>query len=215
MNILAILEGSAFCAGMAMGIASIMSVGPNNLTLVREGLMHGRIGLVATVMWASYLVLLASALILGDNIAQKGAVLKPLLSWLGFLALCWFAFLSLRAYFTASNHFRLGVLEQEPKVRCVRRILAIVWCNPLTYVELLIIPAAVSCSFMMPVCRVLFVTGLLLMATIACYGYSFGGRLLASYLRRESTMKFFDLASGLIMSVLAIVMATGLILTAN
>ena len=50
MAVLAILEGSAFCAGIAMGTASILSIGPNNVILMREGIAGGRVGLVATTV---------------------------------------------------------------------------------------------------------------------------------------------------------------------
>ena len=113
MSILVILEGGAFFSGVAVGAASMMSVGPNNLTLVREGLVRGRIGLVASVMWTSYLVLLTSALLLGDKIAKDGMVLRPFLSAFGLLALCWFAFQSLQAYFRSRIKISLIFLERE------------------------------------------------------------------------------------------------------
>jgi hypothetical protein len=33
---------SAFAAGMALGFGSVLSIGPNNLMLLREGLLRGR-----------------------------------------------------------------------------------------------------------------------------------------------------------------------------
>ena len=51
-----------------LGAASILSIGPNNLMLVREGLMRGRVGLVASLVFSSYLVLLATVFFLTDTI---------------------------------------------------------------------------------------------------------------------------------------------------
>ena len=79
MTMLAVLEGSSFCAGMAMGTASILSIGPNNITLIREGLVRGRVGMVACMVWASYFVLLALALVLTDKIAAEGSFIRPAL----------------------------------------------------------------------------------------------------------------------------------------
>lgn len=212
MDSLTLLEGSAFCAGLGMGTASILSIGPNNLTLIREGLIRGRIVLVASLIWSSYLVLILLALILGDRIAAGAAALRPALSWFGLVALCWFACVYLRAFFLAPRRFRATVVERERTGDCIRRILVIVWCNPLTYIETLLIPAAVMCSFIMPVCRVLFGAGLMLMTTVACYGYPYGGGLLSPYLRRENTLRVFDLGSGVVFSVMAVLMAIGLML---
>lgn len=211
MTLLQVLEGSAFCAGMAMGTASILSVGPNNVTLMREGLSGGRVGLVATAVWTSRLILLVTALALTERIAVQGAALRPILSWLGLLTLCWFAFSSLRAYFDADKQIRIGGVERESTADCLRRVLTIFWLNPLTYVEMLFIPATVGGSFLLPVCRALFIGGLIVMATASCYGYAFGGRLCEPLFRRRNMLRMFDLTSGILLSFMAALMALALV----
>ena len=211
MSLLAILEGSAFSAGTAMGTASILSVGPNNIMLMREGLVRGRVGLVATTVWASYFILLATALILTNEIATEGRAIRPFLSWLGFLTITYFAYSSLRAYSRGSTGFRYPSDRREQTTDCMRRVLAIVWLNPLTYIELLFMPATVGGSFILPICRLLFISGLIMMATAASFGYSFGGGLLAPLFRRKDVLRAFDLCSGILLSILACVMAFALL----
>lgn len=213
MSMLAVLEGSAFFAGTAMGTASILSVGPNNLMLMKEGLIRGRVGLVAATVWASYLVLLVTALALTSTIAEQGGMVRPVLSWLGLVAIAWFAFASLRSYALASNTFRTESHGREESLTCILRVLAMVWCNPLTYVDLVFIPAAVGGSFIMPICRVLFILGLMTIATVASFGYSFGGGLCAPFFRKANRLRMFDLASGVILSCLACIMAVALVLS--
>ena len=215
MAVLAVMEGSAFAAGVAMGTASIMSVGPNNLLLVREGLVRGRVGLVASTVWASYIVLLVSAFVLADKLADKGSLLRPVLSWLGLVALAYFAWLSLRAYARSSSKPSRFTINKESTSACIGRTLAIVWLNPLTYVELLFIPASIDGNFILQICRVLFIFGLVLTSTIACYGYSFGGGLCASVLKRKDMLRLFDLSSGILLSCLTLIMAVGLVLRPN
>ena len=210
MSMLAILEGGAFGAGTAMGTASILSVGPNNIMLIREGLVRGRVGVVATTVWVSYFVLLGSALVLTDKIATRGHSIRPILAWLGLLVIVWFAFSSLRAYFKSSTALEEAEVKRERTGDCLKRVLAVVWLNPLTYVELLFVPAAIGCNFIMPICRVLFISGLVLMATVACFGYSFAGGLCASLFKQRRRLRMFDLASGMILSVMACMMAVAL-----
>lgn len=212
MTLLAVLEGSAFGAGMAMGMASVLSVGPNNVTLMREGIAGGRVGLVATAVWTSRLILLVTALLLTQTIAVRGMVLRPALSWLGLVALCWFASSSLRAYARADKTLRLSASAREDTVDCLRRVLTIFWLNPLTYIELLFIPATVGGSFVLPICRALFIGGLIVMATASCYGYAFGGRLVEPLFRRRNMLRMFDLISGLLLSCMAVLMAVALVL---
>jgi L-lysine exporter family protein LysE/ArgO len=213
MSMLAILAGSAFTAGTALGTASVLSVGPNNIMLIREGLIRGRVVLVALTVWASYLVLLASALFLTSKIATEGRSIRPVLSWLGLLAITWFAYSSLRAYFRSSTRFEYSVDNRERTTDCMRRVLTMVWLNPLTYLELLFMPATMGGSFIMPICRILFIAGLILMATVACFGYSFCGGLCATLFRRRDVLRKFDLVSGLLLSFLACIMFTALVLT--
>ena len=212
MSTLIVLEGSAFCAGTAMGAASILSVGPNNIMLMREGLVRGRVGVVAATVWTSYLVLLICALVLADKIAAKGSLIRPILAWLGLLALIWFAFLSDRAYFRSSTSLYEKKANPEKTADCMRRALTVVWLNPLTYVELLFIPSAMGCNFIMPICRVLFIAGLIVMATISCFGYSFAGRLCAPLFKNKYKVRVFDLVSGIIFSFMACMMALVLFL---
>ncbi len=212
MSMLAVLEGSAFCAGTAMGKASILSVGPNNIMLMREGLVRGRVGVVAATVWTSYLVLLVCALVLTDKIAAKGSLIRPVLAWLGLLAIIWFAFSSLRAYFMSSTTLQEKRIDPEKTGDCMRRVLAVVWLNPLTYVELLFIPSAMGCNFIMPICRILFIAGLILMATAGCFGYSFAGGLCAPLFMQQHRIRMFDLASGIILSIMACMMAVALFL---
>jgi L-lysine exporter family protein LysE/ArgO len=215
MSMLAILAGGAFSAGTAMGTASILSVGPNNIMLIREGLIRGRVGLVALTVWGSYIVLLASALVLTGTIATEGKSIRPILSWLGLIALCWFAYSSLRAYYRSSSAFHVSAKKREPASACLRRVLTIIWLNPLTYVELLLMPATIGGTFIMPICRVLFMSGLIMMATVACFGYSFGGGLCAPLFRRQDVLRKFDLVSGILLSFLACIMLTALVLTGH
>ncbi len=212
MSLLAILEGSAFCAGTAMGTASILSIGPNNLMLMREGLIKGRVGLVSFTVWTSYLILFSSALILTGNIAEQGGLIRTALSWLVFLAVTWFAFLSLRSYVQASSIFQQQAHERESTNACILRVLMIVWLNPLTYIELLFIPATMGGSFILPICRLLFILGLIMMATVASFGYSFGGGFCAPFFRSSNRLRMFDLGSGVILSCMACIMAVALVL---
>ena len=215
MSMVAILAGGAFGAGTAMGTASILSVGPNNIMLIREGLVRGRPGLVASTVWISYFILLGLALVLTGKIANEGNFIRPVLSWLGLFALTWFAYSSLRSYFRSSTNLQFTAENRERTADCVRRVLAIVWLNPLTYVELLFMPATIGGSFLMPICRILFISGLTTMATVACFGYSFFGGVCAPLFRRKNLLRRFDLISGILLSVLACIMLTALVLTSG
>jgi L-lysine exporter family protein LysE/ArgO len=85
---------SAFVTGLTLGFGSVLSLGPNNLLLLREGLLHGRKWLVASTVFSSHTALLAIACLATHWLAVLGPTLQTSLTWLGVLALLWFAWRS-------------------------------------------------------------------------------------------------------------------------
>ena len=176
----------ALGAGVVLGAASILSIGPNNLMLVREGLVRGRVGLVASLVFASYLVLLATAFLLTDTITTGLSPYRSILAWLGIAAVSWFAFMSLQASCRPETTRTEVSSCDETVSNCLRRVMIVVWLNPLTYIELLLIPASVCESFKSLEIRLEFYTSLLVMFAIASYGYSFGSGLFARFFKHQN-----------------------------
>ena len=87
MTVLAILEGSAFCGGMAMEGRLHRVGGPQQRSFAARGHRRRSRGFVAATVWTSRLVLLVAALLLTETIAVQGAFLHPVLSWLGLVTL--------------------------------------------------------------------------------------------------------------------------------
>ena len=201
----------ALGAGVVLGAASILSIGPNNLMLVREGLMRGRVGLVATLVFASYLVLLAMVFLLTDTILTGLSPYRSVLTWLGLGAVSWFAFLSFRAFVRPSGRQAVRDPKGETLHRCLGRVMAIVWLNPLTYIDVLLIPASVSESFQAPPVRLEFLASLVVMFAIACYGYSFGSGFFSSLFNQQRSLQIFDLTSGLLLTCVALFMGIGIV----
>ncbi|WP_163881352.1 LysE family transporter [Rhizobium laguerreae] len=202
---------SGFQIGVAMGAASIISIGPNNLMLAREGLVGGRRGLVASLVAGSYTILVLLAILLAARSVTVHAIWQQALYWSGFGALTWFA---LQAFRTAAQRKSdIGGSDggHESLQRCLFRVMRIVWANPLTYVELLLIPAAICQSLAGDHDRLSFAAALVIMSAICCYGYAYGGSLLARVLHGHQGIRLFDLLSGILLSVVLLCMVFNLV----
>ena len=206
-----IATASAVQAGLVLGTASILSVGPNNLMLVREGLSRGRMATVATIVWTSYVALLAAAYCLADSICVAESDARAPLTWLGFLAISWFATQSFRAALRSKQVGDWAIEARESTRSCLLRVMAVVWLNPLTYLELFLIPAALCGTFAATGSRLQFLATLIFMAAVACYGYAFGGEFVGSLLRRHKTLRVFDILSGILLATMAAVIAVRLV----
>lgn len=203
-------DASGFQAGLALGAASMASIGPNNLMMIREGLLRGRVIFVASLVLGTYVALIAASYLLGASIAGLDPSFRAVLSWLGLAAVSWFALQFFRAA-AAAGRVEDRVDKAETGRSCLARVMGVVWMNPLTYVELLLVPAALGQSFAAGVSRLEFVVALILMAALSCYGYALGGGMMVSLLRSRANLRIFDLISGLILSGVALSMAVGLV----
>ena len=202
----------ALAAGFALGTASILSIGPNRLMMIREGVVRGRVAVVASLVFLCEAAVLVASLLLADGIATAPSLLGPILSWLALPAIFWFAFLALRAALSLKPVGEIGGARRETLRACIRRVLVVVWLNPLTYVELLLIPSAVCRTFEGTGARLQFILGLVLMCALGCFGYTFGGGVCASFLKRDRALQAFDIGSGLILLFIGGFMTVSLLL---
>ncbi|MEP9374837.1 LysE family transporter [Mesorhizobium sp. KR1-2] len=191
-----------FQAGLAFGFASMASIGPNNLMMMREGVKRGRTVIVPSLVCATYVALIVASLAFTVMAGSIDPSVHAVLLALGFAAICWFAFLSFRA-FVKGREFEDGAAVRESGSSCIVRVLSVVCLNPLTYLELFFIPAALQQSFDTETERLQFVTALVLTSMLTCYGFSFGGGFVASFLRNRTGTRIFDLVSGFILASVA------------
>jgi len=203
-------DTSGFQVGLVLGLASMASIGPNNLMIIREGLLRRRAIFVASLVWGTYVALLAASWPIGNSVTRLDPAFHTALSWLGLAALAWFALQSFRAaYATGCVEDRA---DREAGARpCIARVMGVVWMNPLTYIELLLVPAALGQSFASGDARLQFILALVLMSALYCYGYALGGRIMALVLRSRANLRIFDFASGLVLAGLAAAMAVELV----
>ncbi|TCU13719.1 LysE/ArgO family amino acid transporter [Rhizobium sullae] len=208
MNAISSLTGLQI--GLAMGAASIVSVGPNNLMLLREGIVRGRSGLMAGLVWSSYGLLVTLAVSMAAASCTLDSSWQTALRWGGLAAFSWFATQSFLTAFRRSSETEDGE-RQERRAACILRVLRVVWCNPLTYVELLLIPAALAQSMTETADRIEFAAALLVTSAVCCFGYAYGGEALARIVQSRKSIRIFDLASGIVLSAIAIGLAVKLL----
>lgn len=197
-----------FAAGLAFGAGSLVSIGPNNILLLREGLGGRRPALVAWVMWLSYAGLLGLAVFAGH-------VLRPLLEeaalalvWSGAVVLAVMGVAALRASGRPPANGAGPGGAKELWHAATGRVLRVVLLNPLTYLELVAVPAALALPLAHLEQRCALLCGLLLVFALNCFGFSFGAALLSPLFRSPSRLRLLNGVSGAIMIGLAALVAT-------
>jgi L-lysine exporter family protein LysE/ArgO len=205
------MDGSAFGIGLALGGASILSAGPNSLLILREGMARGHIALVAAAVGSSFFLLLSLSHLLSAQLDSIGDVPRRGLALAG---------IAVVAHRAARSCFRAVSVRAGPDsghdsgetyLACLNRVLFAVWTNPLSYLERLILPAALGQSFSSAAAQTEFTTALMLMAALGCCLYALAGWSMGRMLRHDHHMRHFDIASGLITLTIATVSALKLL----
>lgn len=194
---------ATYLAGLAFGAISMMSIGPNNVLLLREGLSGGRPVTVATVMWLSYALLLGLAVFAGHWVRPILMNSVHLLQWGGAFALAVMGVMALRQSRQSAFDLRAAHRPSQAISAATQRVLRVVWMNPLTYLELLVIPAALALALDGLEQRVAIFAGLLSAFAVNCFGFSLTSGLLQPVFQNSRNLRLFDAASGLAMIVLA------------
>lgn len=197
----------ALHVGFAMGAASMISVGPNNLMLLRSG-VSGRPAAVMLVVLASYVLLVGLAVTLAGSTMRVHDDLGTVLQWGGLVALLHFSVQAFRSAIAAR-----GAAQGEDDGGSVdlATVVRTVWLNPLTYLELLLIPMSLAQTMKGDVDRLAFAAALLAMSALCCIGYAYGGLLISRILKSRRLLACFDLLTGMIMAVMSLSLAASLL----
>lgn len=193
--------------GLAMGAASMLSVGPNNLLLLRSGLCGRSPVPAVTAILGSYVLLVVMATAMAGSAVTVNEATERLLKWAGLVALVNFAITSFRSGLSAKRQGR----GPQADALGLGTILRTVWLNPLTFVELFLIPLSLAKSMTGDFDRMAFATALLAMSALCCLGYAYGGVAVSRLLGAPRLLASFDLVSGFILGGMSISLAYGLL----
>ena len=192
---------------LALGAASMLSVGPNNLALFREGLLRGRMGLVVALISASQVGLAFLAWRAAPSVDALDPTARSVLSWGAVAVVLWFA----------GAAFRAGVRRCEPRPAataerlsaCVRRVMTMTALNPLIYLEFFFVPVAIVQGFEQPAAGARFTAMLFAMILLCNVGYVALGRLFGCVTTPHT--RRLDIASGCVLLGVAGAMTAGLV----
>lgn len=197
----------ALHVGIAMGAASMISVGPNNLMLLRSGI-SGRPAAVMSVVLGSYVLLVGLAVTLAGSAMTVHDDVGTVLKWGGLLALLHFSVQAFRSALAARGAADGEVHGDRVDLATVFRT---VWLNPLTYLELLLIPMSLAQTMKGDMDRMAFAAALLAMSALCCIGYAYGGLLISRILKARRLLACFDLLNGMIMAAMSLSLAASLL----
>lgn len=195
---------AALIQGIALGAAICLTLGPQSLYVLRQGIRGERALAVAAVCTAADFVLVAaaaagaSALVMSFPEAMRYGI------WGGALFTLAFGLLTLAAAF---HPVALPLGGPIPS-RGIATALALSFLNPQVYFEMVALVGGVSLQFE-PGNRIVFALGVGLISPVWFFGLALGGRRLSAFFASARAQRMLDGGSGVLMLGLAAFIVAG------
>lgn len=184
---------AAFIQGLVIGASICITLGPQSVFVLRQGLCRNSATMVATVCTlCDFMLIVMGAAGFGIIVIAFPAIAR-VAAWGGALfalAYGWHAFRSMKV----TSGSRRGDGQPNPSLRPTRVLvgaLALSLLNPQVYLEMVAAVGAIAIQFPAPE-RVAFVAGVMLVSPFWFFGLAFGGQRLAPLFARPGVNRTLD-----------------------
>ena len=189
--------------GLALGFAICGTLGPQSLFVLKQGIRRERAFHVATICTMADLLLISIALVLADAVVVIFPDAARIGLWGGAVFTLLFGCYVLLAAAKAGDLHKMDA--QVPKV--TGTAFAVSFANPQVYFEMTVLVGAGTLQFV-PAEKILFALGVWLVSPLWFFGLVACGHNFSTFFERPGARKAFDLASGLLMIMIAATMVS-------
>jgi L-lysine exporter family protein LysE/ArgO len=194
-------------AGLVTGLSLIVAIGAQNAYVLRQGLTREHVGVVVAICALSDLVLIVAGVAGIGTIVEQAPTALTVVRWLGVAFLGWYGVSSLlRARRTESLRASAG--RTTSRRSAIGRALALTWLNPHVYLDTVLLLGSVA-NHQGPAGRWWFALGACVASTLWFAGLGYGARLASRVLARPRAWQILDVAIGVVMLAIAVMLARG------
>lgn len=191
-----------FLKGFGIGLGLIMSIGIQNLFVLKRGLLDSNVFIVA------FLCSLIDASLIMAGVSGMGVLINKAPWFLlvakygAFLFLLLLGALALSRAFKSTQTLKASKKEKESLYFVVISILVVSFLNPQTYLETVILIGSVSLEFQ-GAAKNYFAAGAICASFLWFFSLGYGARLLAPVFEKPSAWRILDLLVAILMFVIA------------
>jgi L-lysine exporter family protein LysE/ArgO len=195
---------SVLLQGFFLGLALIISFGPQNTFILRQGLRRQYVFMIALSASLIDSVLILLGTFGAGGFFARSPTLVHVISWTGVIFLF---FYGLRSFLAALKPQKLATLALETQTSPSRQAviyfsLGVSLLNPSVYLETMIIIGS-SASRFADLARFFFAGGAILASAVWFFSLAFGAAKLSEMLRSPFMLRFIDTYSGVVMWAIA------------
>ena len=191
---------SIWTGGLLANLALILAIGAQNAFVLHQGIRREHMGVVVLLCIASDTFLILGGT-LGVGVLVSGfPVALTALKWCGIACMLWWATRSFIAALKPS-----ALIAKAPRTRgsVAATALAVTYLNPHVYLDTVVLLGSLANQHG-PDARWVFATGAIVGSAVWFPALGYGARSLSGRLSRPLTWRAIDLATGLVMLVVAI-----------
>jgi len=183
---------AAFLQGLVLGASICLTLGPQSIFVLRQGLRRRSAAIVAAVCTLCDILLIMLGAAGFGGILMAFPAMAGVAAWGGALfaiAYGWLAFRAMQRT-NAAGPAESARSSRRPG-RALVGALALSLLNPQVYLEMVALVGALAIQFPAPE-RILFVAGVMLVSPLWFFGLAYGGRRLAPIMARPGPSRAVD-----------------------
>jgi L-lysine exporter family protein LysE/ArgO len=130
---------SVYFQGLALGIALILPLGPQNAFVLNQGIRRQYHMMTAAICTLSDIILICAGVFGGSALLNQSPLLLNLVTWGGVAFLLWYGWGALRAAFSANVELTSAEIKQQSRWRILATLIAVTWLNPHVYLDTFVV----------------------------------------------------------------------------
>lgn len=195
---------SAFAQGLGLGAGLIIAIGAQNAYVLRQGLKHEQVFLVASICFAVDVTLIAVGAGGFASLIATNAGWTDIIAWAGAVFLFGYG---LRAFHGALKPGALEARNENGSKKGARAAaltaLGLSLLNPHVYLDTVVLIGGLAAQYP-PTPRAAFAGGAIVASFIWFYGLAYGAGRLAPLFARPMAWRILDIGIGAVMWAIAV-----------
>ncbi|XBS69092.1 LysE family transporter [Acerihabitans sp. KWT182] len=198
---------AVFIQGFALGMATIVPLGPQNVLVMNQGIRRQYHLLVAFLCLLSDMALISAGVFGGSALLSRSPLLLQGVTLAGVAFLTVYGFTAIRhAWHGGGKAANLADVRPSTRRRVVIAMLAVTWLNPHVYLDTLVVLGSLGGQFE-PMARRFFAAGTIGASVVWFYGLAMLSARLSPWLNRPGVQRCIQLFVGIVMWMVALKLA--------
>jgi len=193
---------SVYFQGIALGMALILPLGPQNAFVMNQGVRRQYHLMTAGLCSLSDILLICAGVFGGSALLNQSPLLLNLVTWGGVAFLLWYGWGALRTALSGNIALDSASAVQQSRWRIIATMMAVTWLNPHVYLDTFVVLGSLG-GQLPAAARYWFALGTISASVVWFFGLALLASWLSPLLRTRNVQRVINLLVGLVMWFIA------------